>query len=557
MRGDAQTGIRGDVETSCMREDIRDRERKEIVGIGVSIKEELIEDVTEDTCLEIKEEPLDYGDETRNGVCNVNVIHESHFCHNLHDLRPEAHAKDSCNLVQDCNDMSKVQFGAKDCGKTWKVESTRKCFACEVCGKEVSQKSHINFHMGFHTMEMPYNCEICNKTFPSKSDLEKHVDVHTEGKLYNCEICSKVFSYEPSFFNHMLMHTVEKPYSYEICNKVISQKHNLVKNMRVHTKKKSYSCDTCSKTFSERRGLVKHIRVHKEEKPYNCEICNNTFLWKYNLPHSCEICKKAFSKRSHLVMHIRVHTKERPYNCEICSNTFAWKNNLVRHMKIHTVDKPYSCEICNKAFSEKGHLVKHTRVHTKKPYNCKICNKYFFGQTHVIDQGSQQLLLVIAFKETAPLPLNMVNGSYPFFSFKQDSELSTRAITHPTQYCHYPYHSIFLPPSSSYCFHHYRPFEYPFCPSQGDQFFVIPPTALHSDKRTVSISPNNCPVYNKDLSDCEKNLFACLIDWQVQCYPIPPRGQCKSYTSLPRLVSVDMTAPMIAALYVSNLVMTI
>ncbi|XP_037773001.1 uncharacterized protein LOC119568534, partial [Penaeus monodon] len=96
---------------------------KEILGIGV--KEELSEDVAEDACLEIKEEPLDYGDETRNGVCNVNVLHESHFFHNLHDLRYEVHAKDSCNLVQDCNDMSKVPFRAKDCGKTYSSDGVQ------------------------------------------------------------------------------------------------------------------------------------------------------------------------------------------------------------------------------------------------------------------------------------------------------------------------------------------------------------------------------------------------------------------------------------------------
>ncbi|XP_037773024.1 zinc finger protein 112-like [Penaeus monodon] len=174
---------------------------KEIGGPGVSIKEELSEDVTEDTCLEIKEEPLD-GDEGRNDVCNVNVMHESHFYHDLHDLKHEVHAKDSSNLVHDCNDMSKVSFRAKDCGEErihrWgvqvmceerlkeetqlKVESKRKCFACEVCGKELSQKSHISIHMRVHTKEKPYNCEICNTTFSRKNNLVRHMRIHASEK---------------------------------------------------------------------------------------------------------------------------------------------------------------------------------------------------------------------------------------------------------------------------------------------------------------------------------------------------------------------------------------
>ncbi|XP_037773049.1 zinc finger protein-like [Penaeus monodon] len=108
--------------------------------------------------------------------------------------------------------MSKVPFGVKDCGKTCSSDGVQvmyeerlkekpqlkwnpkgKGFSCEVSGKEVSQKSHINFNMGVHTKEKPYNCEICKKTFPSKSDLGKHVDVHTEGKPYNCEIETRPF----------------------------------------------------------------------------------------------------------------------------------------------------------------------------------------------------------------------------------------------------------------------------------------------------------------------------------------------------------------------------
>ncbi|XP_037772984.1 zinc finger protein 271-like [Penaeus monodon] len=203
---------------------------KEIVGIGVGVKEELSEDVAEDTCLEIKEEPLDYGDETGN---------------------------DSCNLVQDGNDMSKVPFGVKECGKT-----------CSSDGVQVMYEESLK-----------------------------------EEPQLKVESTRKCFAYE-------------KPFSYELYNKSISQKHNLVKNMRVHTKKKTYSCDTCSKKLSERSYLVKHIRVHTNEKPYICEIWNNTFLLKSHLvrhmrkhtkekPYSCEICNKDFSRKSNVAIHMR------------------------------------------------------------------------------------------------------------------------------------------------------------------------------------------------------------------------------------------------------------
>ncbi|XP_037773047.1 zinc finger protein 79-like [Penaeus monodon] len=221
---------------------------KEILGIGV--KEEFSEDVAEDTCLDMKEEPLDYGDETRNGVCNVNVLHGSHFFHNLHDLRPEAHAKDSCNLVQDGNDMSKNLL------RYMRTHTKEKPYSCEICNKAFSYKSSLEIHMRRHRKEKTYSCEICNKAFYLKSHVVRHMRVHTKEKPYSCEICNKAFSYRASQVSHMRLHTQEKPYSCEICNKHFSNISNQIQHMRVHMKEKPYSCN-----------LEKHMRVHTKDKP--------------------------------------------------------------------------------------------------------------------------------------------------------------------------------------------------------------------------------------------------------------------------------------------------
>ncbi|XP_037774277.1 zinc finger protein 222-like [Penaeus monodon] len=95
------------------------------------------------------------------------------------------------------------------------VASTRKCFVCEVCGKELSLKSHVSIHMRLHTKEKP---------FTSKSDLVKHVDIHTKKNPYTCEICTKAFPYKLRFLSHMIMHTEEKPYSFEFAKKTFSRK---------------------------------------------------------------------------------------------------------------------------------------------------------------------------------------------------------------------------------------------------------------------------------------------------------------------------------------------
>ncbi|XP_037773013.1 zinc finger protein 177-like [Penaeus monodon] len=227
---------------------------KKLSGIGVSVKEEISEDGIEDTCLEIKEDPLDYGDEARNDVCNMEY---------------------SCNLDQDCSDMSKVSFWAKDCGKTCSSDGVK--VMCEGRQKEDTQLK----------VEKPYNFEICNKTFPSKSDLEKHVDIHTERKPYNCEICKNTFLWKSYLVRHMRTHTKEKPYSCEICNNAFSCKKSLLRHMRTHTKEKPYKCGfaiaSLRNAFLSEMSSISHIKYTQGETIESCRFSYKAFSYKGSL----------------------------------------------------------------------------------------------------------------------------------------------------------------------------------------------------------------------------------------------------------------------------------
>ncbi|XP_047494042.1 zinc finger and BTB domain-containing protein 49-like [Penaeus chinensis] len=164
---------------------------EEISSRGVSVKEELSEDITEDTCLEIKEEPFDYTDRETDEMSDVKA----------------------CNLFEDRDGMLEAPLMAEDCGNTSssdggqamhkeslekdtqrKVEATLNRFVSDVWDKKLSQKSHINIHMRGHTKEKPHSCAIRNKVFPSKSFLEKHIRVHTKEMPYLYEICKKAFA---------------------------------------------------------------------------------------------------------------------------------------------------------------------------------------------------------------------------------------------------------------------------------------------------------------------------------------------------------------------------
>ncbi|XP_037772949.1 gastrula zinc finger protein XlCGF7.1-like [Penaeus monodon] len=280
---------------------------EETVGIGVIIKEEFNDDVTEETCLDIKEEPLYHGNEASGAVSDVKVNHKCFNSNNLHELRHEKNPKGSCDVVLDRNDLLRATFVAEDCGNKFSSDGDQamhkerleeelqekealKRFVCEVCGKKFSKKCNIYFHMRVHTKEKPYSCDICSYAFSQKGNLVRHMRVHKKETPYNCE-----------FFN-----------------KGTSEKGHILMDMRVHTKEKSYSCDICNKTFSRKAHVVSHMKVHTKEKPYNCDICN-----------------KAFATKSDLIRHIRIHTKEKPYRCDICNKAFSRKDKLVSHMREH------------------------------------------------------------------------------------------------------------------------------------------------------------------------------------------------------------------------------
>nr|XP_027238655.1 uncharacterized protein LOC113829645 [Penaeus vannamei] len=71
----------------------------------------------------------------------------------------------------------------------------------------------------------------------------------------------------------------------------------------------------------------------------------------------------------------------------------------------------------------------------------------------------------------------------------------------------------------------------------GKPIPVLPHPTLNTCTGTVALSVE-CPVYEKDWTDCENDLLGCLTEYDaesVQCYSIPPRGNRKSSINIAKI----------------------
>jgi len=86
-------------------------------------------------------------------------------------------------------------------------EATKKCHACEVCGKKFSFKKYLKYHLMRHAGNKPHVCPHCKAGFADKNTLTKHISTHTRPmQSYPCDICDKEFSNPKSYRVHKKKH---------------------------------------------------------------------------------------------------------------------------------------------------------------------------------------------------------------------------------------------------------------------------------------------------------------------------------------------------------------
>ncbi|XP_042881110.1 zinc finger protein 254-like [Penaeus japonicus] len=319
------------------------------------------EGISEELCLEIKEEELDFGDAVHDG----NLLHEdpSGSMEELHGAWPptvplvtlescsskdeqithterekEERAKEE--RVKEEREKEEREKEEREKEETHqKVQAKGNTFGDKTCNTSSSSGSPLLQNQE----EKEYRCKFCNENLSSKSNLVTHI-----------EICSKTYLSTGAIKNHKRkIDTNEKPYKLDARDRAFSKSEDMKRLDCENAKINSYACELCGKKFPREISLMMHMFLHTHEKNgFRCEECGASYVWKAELRR-----------------HMKTHTKL--YRCDVCNRDFSLKHNLATHINAaHSEKRPHVCEVCKKRFVTKSLLETHIVTHsTVNPFN--------------------------------------------------------------------------------------------------------------------------------------------------------------------------------------------
>ncbi|CAG9806882.1 unnamed protein product [Chironomus riparius] len=240
-------------------------------------------------------------------------------------------------------------------------DDLQQIFECQTCRKKFFFKDSWDQHNAWHerkSLEKTYEhvCDMCGKRFPSEERLEKHkVGYHAGQSSLVCHICGKQMRNKSSLNFHVKRHSEKRDFACPQCPQSFVYIKELERHMSSHIDNRKYVCtfEGCTKRFNDLYIFQLHKKRHLGllERKYHCEYCEKRFTSKYALdrhvlthtqqrPHVCEYCSMAYTQRNDLIKHLREHVGDAIYKCDFegCTEGFRLKFELKQHYAVHYVN---------------------------------------------------------------------------------------------------------------------------------------------------------------------------------------------------------------------------